>query len=160
MLEEEQRKSLDSASQTMTGDRAIAVGGNVSGSILITGDHNVLQGITFLPTDYAMRIRNFILEYIGTLQRPVPFGGRQADLQTLDGWLDDPDAPPYLLLTAPAGRGKSALLVRWLERRRDPAPPVVFVRSACASTPPRRPSSSPRSPPASPTCSTSGFPPI
>jgi hypothetical protein len=111
----------------MTGDRAIAVGGNVSGSVLITGDHNVLQGITFLPTDYATRIRNFILEYIGTSQRPVPFGGRQADLQTLDGWLDDPAAPPYLLLTAPAGRGKSALLVRWLERRRDLALPVVFV---------------------------------
>ena len=86
MLEEEQRKSLDAARQPMTGDRAITVGGNVSGSILITGDHNVLQGITFLPTDYATRIRNFILEYIGTSQRPVPFGGRQADLQTLDGW--------------------------------------------------------------------------
>jgi hypothetical protein len=127
MLEEEQRKSLDAARQPMTGDRAITVGGNVSGSILITGDHNVLQGITFLPTDYATRIRNFILEYIGTSQRPVPFGGRQADLQTLDGWLDDPAAPPYLLLTAPAGRGKSALLVRWLERRRDLALPVVFV---------------------------------
>ncbi len=127
MLEEEQRKSLDAARQPMTGDRAITVGGNVSGSILITGDHNVLQGITFLPTDYATRIRNFILEYIGTPQRPVPFGGRQADLQTLDGWLDDPAAPPYLLLTAPAGRGKSALLVRWLERRRDLALPVVFV---------------------------------
>jgi hypothetical protein len=127
MLEEEQRKSLDAARQPMTGDRAITVGGNVSGSILITGDHNVLQGITFLPTDYATRIRNFILEYIGTPQRPVPFGGRQADLQTLDGWLDDPAAPPYLLLTASAGRGKSALLVRWLERRRDLALPVVFV---------------------------------
>jgi hypothetical protein len=127
MLEEEQRKSLDAARQPMTGDRAIAVGGNVSGSILITGDHNVLEGITSLPTDYKARICNFILEYIGTPQRPVPFGGRQADLQTLDGWLDDPAALPYLLLTAPAGRGKSALLVRWLERRRDLALPVVFV---------------------------------
>ena len=127
MLEEEQRKSLDAARQPMTGDRAIAVGGNVSGSILITGDHNVLEGITSLPTDYKARICNFILEYIGTPQRPVPFGGCQADLQTLDGWLDDPAALPYLLLTAPAGRGKSALLVRWLERRRDLALPVVFV---------------------------------
>jgi len=87
MLEEEQRKSLDAARQPMTGDRAIAVGGNVSGSILITGDHNVLEGITSLPTDYKARICNFILEYIGTPQRPFPSAGaRQTSRRWMAGW--------------------------------------------------------------------------
>jgi len=89
----------------------------------------VTLGVRALPTDYATRIANFLCDYLGTPERPVPFGGREEALQALDRWLDDPDAPPYLLLAAPAGRGKSALLVRWLERLRQRAPdlPVVFV---------------------------------
>ena len=89
----------------------------------------VTLGVRALPTDYATRIANFLCDYLGTPERPVPFGGREEALQALDRWLDDPDAPPYLLLATPAGRGKSALLVRWLERLRQRAPdlPVVFV---------------------------------
>ena len=45
----------------------------------------------------------------------VPFGGRNEDLALLDAWLNEETAPPRYLLTAPAGRGKSALLVRWLQ---------------------------------------------
>lgn len=37
-------------------------------------------------------------------------------LRDLDAGLDDEAAPRRLLLWADAGRGKSALLVRWLER--------------------------------------------
>ena len=89
----------------------------------------VTLGVRALPTDYATRIANFLCDYLGTPERPVPFGGREEALQALDSWLDDPTASPYLLLAAPAGRGKSALLVRWLERLRRRAPdlPVVFV---------------------------------
>ena len=89
----------------------------------------VTLGVRALPTDYATRIANFLCDYLGTPERPVPFDGREEALQALDRWLDDPTAPPYLLLAAPAGRGKSALLVRWLERLRQRAPdlPVVFV---------------------------------
>ena len=74
------------------------------------------QGLESLHTDYGGRVENFLVEYLGTPQAPVPFGGREADLTTLDLWLDDPAAPPYLLLSAPAGRGKSALLARWNRR--------------------------------------------
>jgi hypothetical protein len=75
-----------------------------------------LHGIAALPTDYAANIQNFLTEYLGTPERPVPFGGRDSDLAGLDAWLDNPHAAPYLLLAASAGRGKSALLVRWVQR--------------------------------------------
>ena len=45
----------------------------------------------------------------------MPFGGRDKDIALLDAWLNDETAPPRYLLTAPAGRGKSALLVHWLQ---------------------------------------------
>ena len=49
----------------------------------------------------------------------MPFGGRDEDVALLDAWLDDETAPPRYLLTAPAGRGKSALLVRWLQHLQE-----------------------------------------
>ncbi len=74
------------------------------------------EGANPLRTDYATRIHNFLVEYLGTSGHPVPFGGRVPDLAVLDDWLDDPAAPPYLMLAAPAGRGKSALLARWSQQ--------------------------------------------
>lgn len=79
-------------------------------------------------TDYGENIQNFIDDYLGGPGKPVPFGGRESDLKALDNWLDNPEASPYLLFATPAGRGKSALLVRWkqqLSSRKDIA--VVFV---------------------------------
>jgi transcriptional regulator with XRE-family HTH domain len=75
-----------------------------------------LGGVAARRTDYGGRIQNFLEEYLGTLKEPVPFGGRDAELTRLDAWLDAPHGQPYALLTAPAGRGKSALLVRWTQR--------------------------------------------
>jgi hypothetical protein len=87
----------------------------------VAGDHNVVtviqylvQGVRRLPMPYEERIQEFLEEYLGTPERPTPFGGRVAALAELDAWLDDAAAPPYLLLTAPAGRGKSALLARYV----------------------------------------------
>ncbi len=54
----------------------------------------------------------FLREYVGRPGEPVPFGGREADLTSLDSWLADVETP-YALLVAPAGRGKSALIARW-----------------------------------------------
>jgi hypothetical protein len=76
-------------------------------------DHYLPQLLSGISTDYAARIKNFLTEYLGTPEYPVPFGGREADLTILNQWLDNPSASPYLLLAAPAGRGKSALLTRW-----------------------------------------------
>lgn len=73
-------------------------------------------GLRELPTDDATRIKHFLAEYLGQRDHPVPFGGRGKDFAHLDAWLADQQAPPYMLLAAPAGRGKSALLLRWCQR--------------------------------------------
>jgi hypothetical protein len=70
-------------------------------------------------------VEHFFAEYLGTRKRPVPFGGRDDVLAVLDAWLDEP-SERSLLLTAPAGRGKSALLVRWA-RRLEARPDVAVV---------------------------------
>ena len=87
----------------------------------VIGEHNTVNqhfyaGIPALSTDYASRIQNFLSEYLGTPEQPAPFRGRDADLARLDAWLDDPKAPPYAFLAAPARRGKPALLVQWSQR--------------------------------------------
>lgn len=105
------------------GPRSVAAGGDVVDSIINTGDNNTITliinkytvGVADLPTDYASRIENFFTEYLGTSEHPVPFGGREMYLSQLDAWLEH-SITPYLLLTAPAGRGKSALLVHWSQR--------------------------------------------
>lgn len=73
-------------------------------------------GLRDLPTDDVARVQHFLVEYLGDSRHPVPFGGRGGDFERLDAWLADRQAPPYLLLAAPAGRGKSALLLRWCRR--------------------------------------------
>ncbi len=83
--------------------------GEIKGSVTVYQTSSVAS----LSPDYATRIQNFLNEYSGTPEEPVPFGGREQELASLDTWLEDDKAPPYLLLAAPAGRGKSALLVNW-----------------------------------------------
>lgn len=77
------------------------------------GSKLYVDGVGSLPFDYVGRIENFLSEYLGTAKAPVLFGGRERDLGVLNTWLEAPSAPPYFLMAAPAGRGKSALLVRW-----------------------------------------------
>jgi V8-like Glu-specific endopeptidase len=86
----------------------------------------LVEGIHLLPHGYDFRIQNFLTEYLGMPKQPEPFGGREDVLRQLDEWLDGDTQ--RLLLAAPAGRGKSALLVRWLDHllyRDDLA--IVFV---------------------------------
>lgn len=53
----------------------------------------------------------FFAEYQGRADSPVPFVGREEELERLSRWLSQADATPYHLLEAPAGRGKTATLV-------------------------------------------------
>jgi hypothetical protein len=68
---------------------------------------------------FQTRTRAFTEEYLISETGPVPFGGRDDELRRLDEWLFDPQSPPRMLITAPAGRGKSALLVRWMKNLQD-----------------------------------------
>jgi hypothetical protein len=61
-------------------------------------------------------IHNFVAHYMDDV---VPFSGRERELAHLDQWLNDPKAEPTLLLSAPAGRGKSSLIVRWIDSLRN-----------------------------------------
>lgn len=63
-------------------------------------------------------IDKFVHRYIGDAGRPVPFGGREYQLQELNDWLKDLSAPHYMLVASLPGRGKSALLVRWCDQLR------------------------------------------
>lgn len=64
------------------------------------------------PT-HRRSLARFVAYYLGKDGSDVPFGGRADALERLDAWLVDPGSPRRLLVTGPAGRGKSALLLRW-----------------------------------------------
>lgn len=128
---EELRKThaLGTGPFTSPGDLAAKVTADLSNWLFEQcGPQLFLNGVGSLPYDYAPRIENFLSEYLGTSTAPVPFGGREQDLKTLDDWLEDNNSPPYLMMAAPAGRGKSALLVRWTRRLlARPQISLVFV---------------------------------
>jgi S1-C subfamily serine protease len=58
-------------------------------------------------------LRQMLAEYLGQPTRPIAFGGRSRALDALDRWLAT-DEPPYGLLVSQAGRGKTALVTRWV----------------------------------------------
>ncbi|WP_369250291.1 trypsin-like peptidase domain-containing protein [Streptomyces sp. R41] len=73
-------------------------------------------------------IGNLVEATLGSADEPVPFGGRSAELAELTDWLWDASADRRLLVTATAGRGKSSLLIRWIDSLvGSPALSVVFV---------------------------------
>ncbi len=115
---------------TASGERSVAIGGDVNRSVILTGDIilQITAPVRRLSFDYATRIENFIRLYLGSPESPEPFGGRDDALRALDAWLEKP-SQPYALLTAPAGLGKSALLVRWMAslRQRRPDLPIAFL---------------------------------
>ena len=77
--------------------------------------------VSYLGTAGAVRraTTTFLNEYLVSETGEVPFGGRDQELRRLDAWLFDAKAPSRMLGTAPAGRGKSALLVHWMESLGD-----------------------------------------
>ncbi|MDC8449831.1 MAG: DUF4062 domain-containing protein [Nitrospira sp.] len=109
-----QAHALGTGPFTSPDDLAARVTADLSNWLLERyGAQLYLEGVSSLPYASAGRIENFLGEYLGTAKTPVPFGGREKDLKALDTWLENPGAPPYFMMAAPAGRGKSALLVQW-----------------------------------------------
>lgn len=113
------------------GSRGVYVTGNVYGNIH-TGDviNHYITGVqTYFP-QFTTAIESFFTHYLGTEKEPVPFGGRNQELAQLDNWLAQ-ESTQRLLLVAPAGRGKSALLARWSQKfinaDNPDNPAVVFM---------------------------------
>src|SRR5262249_23718600 len=79
------------------------------------------------PSSYSAEIANFIRFYSDESGYAKPFVGRERELEALNLWLAETDAEPNLLVTAPAGRGKSMLLVRWLAGLHEGDLDIIFV---------------------------------
>jgi len=94
----------------------------------VAPDRDIIRqfGLNTAPASFKARIKGFVDYYLGSDDAPTPFGGRGPLIDNLNAWLADPKAPRNMLVSAPAGRGKSALLVRWLKQLGDEWP-VCFI---------------------------------
>lgn len=88
-------------------------GGAISGSVVGINQGTINQ--TFMqvlhptPPPYRTAVLRMTEDYAAV------FGGRDAELATLDTFLAE-DTRPCALLIAPTGRGKTALLIHWIVR--------------------------------------------
>jgi hypothetical protein len=97
------------------------VGTNVYIGNLNLGPPGTAPSLPDVTTVRAVRraTKAFLDEYLVSENGEVPFGGRDQELKRLNAWLFDAKAPSRMLVTAPAGRGKSALLVHWMKTLRN-----------------------------------------
>jgi hypothetical protein len=69
------------------------------------------QGLARTAAGAGTSLNRFLGAYIGTPERPAPFGGRDLVLASLDAWFATDGS--YGLMVAEAGRGKSAVVGQW-----------------------------------------------
>jgi hypothetical protein len=67
-----------------------------------------------LEFNHKRQLSDYLDEYLGKGEVKIPFGGRQSELSELFSWLEDNKRKSYYLLASPSGRGKSALITRWI----------------------------------------------
>ena len=85
--------------------------------------------MTGLRAEQKKLLNDYLDVYFGNID-PVPISGRDSELSGLDRWLDNPRSASYLLLTVPAGRGKTHLVVQWTARlidQRGGNPRVILI---------------------------------
>lgn len=73
----------------------------------------------FTATAMSGQVTQFCENYLYSNDRPVVFGGRKNQISELNTWLASESESGRMLLTGPTGRGKSALLVRWIAQLDD-----------------------------------------
>jgi hypothetical protein len=136
--------SIDGTKTEAGGNASVAIGGDAPGARVTTTHAEAHPGgkveinnyysspneqraslVSALGIARASRraTRAFLDEYLVSETGEVAFGGRDGELRYLDDWLFDPKAASRMLVAAPAGRGKSALLVHWMESLRK-SPPI------------------------------------
>lgn len=108
---------------------AAGVGRKVQGTFAV--EESLVSRFTGLtggmPSPAATATVSLLERYLGTRAHPVPFGGRDQDLRDLNDWLDGGRAP-ILLLVAPTGYGKTALVCHWVESLQErPDLGLVFL---------------------------------
>ena len=69
------------------------------------------RGLEGLPDGPMSRLERFLSDYVGREGSTVPFGGRDRELVELKRW--ETGSTQRGLLVAPAGRGKSAMMMHW-----------------------------------------------
>lgn len=75
-----------------------------------------------IASEFHVRLADFLGLYVGSDARPVAFGGRDRELRSLDAWLADERAAPRQLVTSLAGRGKTSLLLQWIQKLQQRKP--------------------------------------
>lgn len=80
-----------------------------AGAALGDFENHLPEPLAGIGRPISSRIRDLMRDYLA-----APFAGRDREVAALHTWLRLPDTP-LGLLAAEAGRGKSALLVRWSE---------------------------------------------
>jgi len=102
-------KAIQNGTLTIVaGERAVAVGGNVEDTLVVTGDGNVISVFKGAEADALRRT----VPYQQSLpkQLDLEFANRETELETLKKPIDNPGAPRYVQVYAPCGLGKSYLL--------------------------------------------------
>jgi hypothetical protein len=90
----------------------VAVGGNVNGSLFVTGNNNIVYYYATNGEKREMRTGWFYGHRYGDL---ATFTGRETELKMLNEWLGN-DKDNLLMLRALGGFGKSALAWTWFNR--------------------------------------------
>jgi hypothetical protein len=87
-----------------------------TGDIVISSSVINQFGLAGTADTFQAAVNTLLVEYFGLPNAPKPFGGRGDAFGKLNAWLVDERRPHNLLLWAPGGRGKTALLLRWIEQ--------------------------------------------
>lgn len=85
------------------------------------------------PAEFRAGVEHFLTGYLGKPGRPVAFAGRDDMLSRLNRCVDGASAA-RILLHAPGGRGKSALVVQWLQHAAERFHLVFLPISARSDT--------------------------
>jgi len=104
---------------TASGARAVGAGGDIQGSLIVTGDKNTIHINLQAVEQVRERLREgWFLAHPYAL--PEGFTGRAREQAELDAWLTQDPEHPVFVLRALGGFGKSALAWHWLHHRVDP----------------------------------------